>query len=331
MKLAHRFPLLMVFFASFAAAQTYSVTDLGPGGGLGGGRAINSLGDVVIDNAGVSYVWTPAHHFLALTPLTGGTGTTAFGINSHGIVVGESYFSVGYHAVLWSNGKPKDLGTLAGGSLSWANAISATGVVAGASDGTDVGPEATVWSSSGAQGLGFLPGGSYSEASAINRVGQVVGFSNVKGGQYDGFIWSKATGMQDLGGLPGGGGSSANAINDSGQIAGGSDCGSGCQHAVLWTSVKGGAQDLGLLPGTTFSSAYSINDHGVIVGSAGYIDNAEHAFVWTSTAGMQDLNNLIPQGTGWQLQFAFAINDDGQIAGFGILNDEERAFLLTPQ
>ncbi len=317
-------------FVSFAAAQSYTVTDIGPGGGLGGGRAINSLGDVVVDNAGVSYVWTPTHHYLALTPLPGGTETEAFGINSHGLVVGESFFSVGYHAASWTNGKPQDLGTLPGGVLSWANAINASGLIAGASDGTNVGPEATVWSSSGPHGLGFLPGGSYSDAFGINRVGQVVGFSDLTGGGSDGFIWSKATGMQDLGSLPGGGGSSANAINDRGQVVGGSGCGAACLHAVLWSSVKGSILDLGVLPGSTFSSAYGINNHGAVVGSAGYIDSAEHAFIWTSTGGMQDLNNLIPQNTGWTLEFAFAINDAGQIAGDGALNGQERGFLLTP-
>jgi probable HAF family extracellular repeat protein len=321
----------LLALASFAAAQTYTVTDLGPGGGIGGGRAINILGDVVVDNGGISYVWTPAYHYLALAPLPGGTETTALGINSHGLVVGESYFSEGYHAVLWTNGKPQDLGTLPGGVLSWANAINALGQAVGAADGTDVGPEATVWSSSGPQGLGFLTGGGYSEALGINRVGQVVGFSDVTGGNSDGFIWSKATGMQDLGSLPGGGGSSASAINDSGQVAGGSGCGAGCQHAVLWTSVKGGVQDLGVLPGASFSSAYGINNHGVVVGSSGYINNADHAFIWTSTGGMQDLNDLIPQNSGWSLQDAFAINDNEQIAGFGVLNGQERGFLLTPQ
>jgi probable HAF family extracellular repeat protein len=324
---------IALFFltASFAAAQTYAVADLGPGGGSGGGRAINDLGAVAIDNGGISYVWTPSHHYLALTPLPGGTETTALGINSHGFVVGESYFSVGYHAVLWSNGEPKDLGTLPGGVLSWANAINAAGVVVGASDGTDVGPEATVWSSSGVQGLGFLSGGDYSAATGINRVGQVVGFSYVaKGGGYA-FIWSKATGMQELGSLPGGGGSSANGINDLGQIAGGSSCGGSCTHAVLWSAAKGSIQDLGVLPGASFSSAYAINNQGMVVGSSGYIDSADHAFVWTSSGGMQDLNDLIPQSTGWILEFAFAINDSGQIAGFGVINGQERAFLLTPQ
>jgi hypothetical protein len=45
---------------------------------------------------------------------------------------------------------------------------------------------------------------------------------------------------------------------------------------------------------------------------------------------MQDLNNLIPAGTGWVLQEGAAINDVGQIAGYGTLNRQSHAFLLTP-
>lgn len=322
-----------LLLTSLVAAQTYTITDLGPGGGLGGGRAINSLGDVVIDNGGVSYLWTPSHHYLALAPLSGGTQTVAMGINSRGLVVGESISSTDYHAVLWTNGQPQDLGTLPGGVFSFASAINASGEVAGSSDGNDLGLEAMVWTkATGMIGLGFLPGGNYSNANAINRVGQVVGYSYVANGNSYGFIWSKATGMQNLATLHGGGGSSANAINDLGQIAGGSGCGAACEHAVLWSKTKGSALDLGVLPGAGFSSAYGINNLGQIVGSSGYIGNVEHAFVWSSTDGMQDLNNLIPENSGWVLQFAFAINDSGQIAGYGTNSSgQAEALLLTPQ
>ncbi len=53
--------------------------------------------------------------------------------------------------------------------------------------------------------------------------------------------------------------------------------------------------------------------------------------MWSKTSGMQDLNNLIPQNSGWSLQDAFSVNDNGQIAGVGVLNGQERGFLLTPQ
>jgi len=35
---------------------------------------------------------------------------------------------------------------------------------------------------------------------------------------------------------------------------------------------------------------------------------------------MQDLNALIPANSGWTLNWAFAINDNGQITGSGTIN-----------
>ncbi len=45
---------------------------------------------------------------------------------------------------------------------------------------------------------------------------------------------------------------------------------------------------------------------------------------------MQDLNSLIPAGSGWALSVARDINDAGQIVGEGVINGQQRAFLLTP-
>jgi hypothetical protein len=39
---------------------------------------------------------------------------------------------------------------------------------------------------------------------------------------------------------------------------------------------------------------------------------------------------LIPAGSGWTLEEAHAINDSGQIAGFGLFNGKTQAYLLTP-
>jgi hypothetical protein len=46
---------------------------------------------------------------------------------------------------------------------------------------------------------------------------------------------------------------------------------------------------------------------------------------------VQDLNGLIPAGTGWILNSATSINDAGQIAGAGTLNGAQHAFLLVPR
>jgi probable HAF family extracellular repeat protein len=45
---------------------------------------------------------------------------------------------------------------------------------------------------------------------------------------------------------------------------------------------------------------------------------------------MLDLNDLIGPGGGWTLVDARAINDAGQITGYGTVGNETRAFLLTP-
>jgi hypothetical protein len=44
---------------------------------------------------------------------------------------------------------------------------------------------------------------------------------------------------------------------------------------------------------------------------------------------MTDLNSLIPPDSGWDLVSAVAVNDIGQIAGYGF-HYRTHAFLLTP-
>ena len=53
--------------------------------------------------------------------------------------------------------------------------------------------------------------------------------------------------------------------------------------------------------------------------------------IWTQKGGMKDLNNLIPPNSGWVLVLANSINNSGQITGYGTINGENHAFLLTPQ
>jgi probable HAF family extracellular repeat protein len=158
----------------------------------------------------------------------------------------------------------------------------------------------------------------------------VVGESTISGNYFHGFYWTGAHGIQDLGILPGGTSSSAFGINDRGEITGYADCGSSCVHAVLWVP-GGGIQDLGSIVNSNSSNGNSINNAGQVVGYAVLSGAVYHAFVWSQAAGMQDLNNLIPANSGWTLEFAFAINDSGQITGRGSINGQDHAFLLTPQ
>jgi len=312
--------LVVLSFAAFAAAQSYTLTDLGPGEAV----AINRLGVVAVNNP--SYVRIPPNIRIALAGVDGGNLAVPSGINGQGLVAGYT----GY-ATLWTKGTPLSLGTLPGGSFSYAYAINASGQVVGQSNGDgNINAQVFLWTqATGMQGLGYLPGGGFSGASAINRSGEIVGFSDAADGIYHGFAWSKTTGMQQLASLACGAGGSAYAINDLGQIAGQSACGVG-EHAVLWSNSQSSALDLGTLPGLQYSIAYALNNLGQVVGSSGN-SRTHHPFLWTAAKGMQDLNNLIPAGSGWVLQAANGINDKGWIVGSGTLNGQTEAFLLTPQ
>jgi probable HAF family extracellular repeat protein len=88
--------------------------------------------------------------------------------------------------------------------------------------------------------------------------------------------------------------------------------------------------DLGTLGGD-LSYAYGINSSGQVVGYAYTADDtAPHAFLY-SNGSMTDLNSLIDSGSGWALRDAEAINDLGQIVGYGASpSGLTHAFLLTP-
>jgi probable HAF family extracellular repeat protein len=181
--------------------------------------------------------------------------------------------------------------------------------------------------------LGTL-GGTYSYGNGINDSGHVTGGSNTTGTTpthaflYDGSL-------HDLGTL-GGTDSYGYGINDNGQLTGASFTIGGENHAFVWTptTTPGGTSgtmfDLGTLGGT-FSEGRGINASGQVAGVSYTTGNAAtHAFLYTSGSGMVDLNSLINPHLGWELEFAFAINDAGQITGEGHIGGLTRAFLLTP-
>ena len=83
--------------------------------------------------------------------------------------------------------------------------------------------------------------------------------------------------------------------------------------------------------GVSFSQANAINNPGTVVGFFTLPDFSDtHAFVWSSKGGMKDLNLLIPANSGWDLQSANGIGNNGRIVGNGTINGEFHAFLLIP-
>lgn len=82
--------------------------------------------------------------------------------------------------------------------------------------------------------------------------------------------------------------------------------------------------------------AFGVNNRSEIVGHRhfGYSEASSRAIVWLSpnASKSHDLNDLIPTDSDWTLRQATAINDSGQIVGYGVRGDDdhERAFLLIP-
>jgi probable HAF family extracellular repeat protein len=167
------------------------------------------------------------------------------------------------------------------------------------------------------------PGGTDSEPTALDESGEVVGYSTLPGDSTTHpFLWRRGQ-LIDLGTL-GGDTGTTNWINDCGDIAGKADLpGPAPQNhdAVLWRNGK--MIDLGVLPGDACSNAYFVNSRGQVVGTSEdrklcSIPTGQHAFLWEKGGPMVDLNTLIAPGANLRLTFAVAINNYGEIAGFGV-------------
>jgi probable HAF family extracellular repeat protein len=315
-----------------AVPTSYNVTDVGTlGGSTTQAIAINSAGVVTgtsdlrgnIDSH--IFMWTSSGGIKDLGTLGGsfGIGTA---INSAGNIVGYSVLANNItHAFLYTSaGGLQDLGSIIGPSgFSQANGIDDKNrIVGNSSTGTNQNGDAAIWTGSTIHDLG-LDGATFSVAHAINAKFQVVGSGS------SAFLWTKAQGFKNLGSLATGDSTTALAVNNHGMIVG-YDVGSFPPFplAVLWTSA--GIQSIGDL-GDNDSTARSVNDQCQVVGDSILPDMVtQHAFIWTQAGGIEDLNNLIPAGSGWSLNVAFGINSSGQIVGQGTINGKTHGFLLTP-
>jgi probable HAF family extracellular repeat protein len=219
-----------------------------------------------------------------------------------------------------------DLGTF-GGTYSYVRGINNNAQIVGyASTAGNAADHAYRYSGGTMSDLGTL-GGTDSQAHGINNNGQVVGYAYTAGNAAQhAFLYSGGA-MHDLGTL-GGTYSYAYGINDNAQVVGYAyRFGNTVRHAFLY---NGGTMiDLGTLGGTT-SIAHGINNNGQVVGDAMTAGNAaERAFLY-SGGTMRDLNNAVTPGSGWTLVEADAINDNGDIVGWGTNpSGQIHAFLLT--
>jgi probable HAF family extracellular repeat protein len=163
-------------------------------------------------------------------------------------------------------------------------------------------------------------GGDEAYGFGINDSGEVVGSAQLASGAWHAFFWSASDGITDLGTLGGGTSSTARDINSTGEVVGESATATAV-HAFLWTSA-GGLQDLGTLGGAD-SKACAIGNAGYIVGTSQTASGAWHAFGWDQNQ-MDDLNDLLPNGSGWVVTEAWGVNLTGDVIGRG----NKQAFLM---
>ncbi|MCK4660547.1 MAG: hypothetical protein KAV82_13585 [Phycisphaerae bacterium] len=318
----------------------YSVRDLGTlGGNASYAYDLNYYGHVV----GYSYtssgekrafLWQE-DEMTNLGVLADGTESAAYGINDSDQVVGVADPAWGGNrAFLWDAGVKTVLGTL--GDESGARGISKSGGVAGSADDPSGYSRVFLWVDPGRYLLGTL-GGDHSYGWGIDNANRVVGRSLT--GEIDplgnpvehAFLWQEGVGMIDLGTLPGGSHSRAWGIDNFGQVVGEATVSTDVVHAFAWRDDV--MTDLGTLGGTN-SAAYGTGSRdGQVVGASDTGSGERHAFIWIPAGGMADLNTLIApiERERWDLIEARAINDLGQIVGWGLVYGEMHAFLLTPE
>ena len=133
-----------------------------------------------------------------------------------------------------------------------------------------------------------------------------------------------------LGALVDGGFSSAYAVNDRRWAVGESAATGGNTRATLWRD--GRVEELAGIGGRRHSWANDVNNRGQIVGHVTSFVGAPSiegmAVLWQGDR-VVNLNDLLPEGSGWVLRSAEGINWRGQITGYGSLGGQTRSFVLT--
>jgi probable HAF family extracellular repeat protein len=326
--------------------QNYAVVDLGAQSYAYG---INNDGTVVgtIENLWPPHAFKYSNHQMQdISQVTDGIFFNyANGINSSGVIAGSGYVSSDNnlrHALRYSNGTVEDL-TPGLNYHCTATGINSPGQIAGygqpqvhieiritPNDITfNQSEDAFLITGNIMKDLGTIDGFYSSQAFGINDAGQVVGssYNNVQHVNHAS-VYSGNGPMIDLDDALGGNGYSVGyGINNNGVMVG------VAYNAFIYDTANSQMMDLGALGDpNNYSEGLGINNNGVAVGDV-YINSIydNHAFVY-SGGSMQDLNTMMfDPASGWDLQYATAINDNGQIVGYGINPDGyEHAFLLNP-
>jgi hypothetical protein len=192
------------------------------------------------------------------------------------------------------------------------------------------------WSSGSAAPTDLtLPDGDFTGSSrAITSDGQIIGSASPLSGSTNHLLyWASPTAKpQILQNISGGQNTTLYNINKAAQIVGTSQVGS-VVTPVFWSSPTAAPQTLPVLSGTTAVEVLAMNAGGQIVGSS-QVNGKQVAVLWKD-GKVQNLNDLIPSGSGLVLARATGINDSGMIVGTASQSTSSGTqtvgFALTPK
>lgn len=282
----------------------YTIVDLGSvPAGSGDTTAVdmNATGDCVgwsiAGSAPHAFLYTDAGGIQDLGFLPGQRSAVARGVNTLLEVVGDSS-STGWQ---WTSTGGST--SFAPGQLTEPYAINNAGTIVGTVNAGTFSPHPFLYTPT--RGLVLFAGAVWGNAFDVNEHGTVLGNWGGPGGS----VYDAATGSRSLPTLPGFPSNAPSRINELGQVAGNAIPSAGPSTWFLY-SPGSGIVDVGR-PGPFGGALAGLNNFGDMVGT--HDSPVDNAFLYTSAGGFQNLNTLIPAGSGYLLRRGVAINDAGQI------------------
>lgn len=281
--------------------------------------------------ASLPAVFAQPSFFVTELPTPAGYDVSApYQINDQGLVAGSvARPNEQPVAAIWKGSSVQLLGRLKDGTYSTANAINATGVVAGEGDDGDGRPLG--WVTSQGKLVNFYSNnGGNTHPIAINDSGLIGGYF-IKGfdSQWRGGIWkidpkdarkSTLTTFPILpGGDPAGAWAISVAFNKNMEAAGYSSNSAIGQHAVFWKNDAAHTiVDLGVFGSDWSSLAYSVNDLGQVVGQSNP-PFGSRPVLWQNDALHSAVELPLPPGNNYGV--ANLINNAGTIVGTSAVSE----------
>jgi probable HAF family extracellular repeat protein len=345
-----KFSIVFLLVSSGIYAQSYWISNLGVLPGQTDSTAVD------IDDSGhvTGYSGLRGFYYNGCSLIDigtlGGNQTVPHGINNHQTIVGWSRNGAGLsRAFTWSGGVMEDLGGT--GVLQVANAINLYGFSVGyGTPNRDILPDGEwYWGGKTFTFPSILINPPYGfaylqYATGLNNYEQAVGYAT--NGTPSGAFATYAIGLVSQSGFGqltrviGPAGRSQfvypQAINLNHFIVGKAGLTAISTHAFISTNLNVASIDMGTLDPShnnwdlENSWANDINEMDQVVGASQNSPGSGTLAFISNGSGMIDLNTRAANPAGWNLAEALAINNKGQIVGWGYYNGSRRAFLLTP-